>query len=119
MYSGLFSPWLVIVTFLSIAVGVLSIFFHTAYSLPEKAPTFIQGWPIVGCLRFFTARWDFHKSAAASSPTGNFSYYVGTKPVVGLSGDQSRKFFFENRRLNFGAGYDEFDTVIARARTSN
>ncbi|GLB20947.1 hypothetical protein AtubIFM61612_010895 [Aspergillus tubingensis] len=41
-----------------------------------------------------------------SSPTGNYSFYLGRDRVVGLSGPQGRKTFFESRELDLDAGSD-------------
>lgn len=74
--------------------------------LHSKAPPQATGvYPVIGAPGFFTRRWDFFKHAAASSPTGNFSFYVGTKPVVGLTSDASRQVFFANKDFGFIEGY--------------
>ncbi|EON68791.1 hypothetical protein W97_08049 [Coniosporium apollinis CBS 100218] len=75
-------------------------------SFPKNAPPLFRGgYPILGAYQFFTRRWDFFRHASAASPSGNFSYYIGQHAVVGLSGDDSRKAFFENRGLGFAEGY--------------
>ena len=80
--------------------------FSRAYKFPKHAPKLAkQSYPIVGSLKFFTARWDFFQDEIARSETGNFSFFLGKHPVVGLSGEQSRKVFFDNRGLGFSEGY--------------
>lgn len=75
-------------------------------SMPKNAPKWWRegDWPIAGALRFYSARSDFFRSAMKHSPTGNFSFYVGKKQIVGLSGPEGRKVFFENRDLGFTEG---------------
>ncbi|KAF1972061.1 cytochrome P450 6A1 [Bimuria novae-zelandiae CBS 107.79] len=76
-------------------------------SLHPKAPPLTHGvYPIVGALKFFTHRWDFFREAARASPTGNFSFFVGRKPVIGLTAEASRQVFFDNRHFGFAEGYD-------------
>ncbi|OJZ83139.1 hypothetical protein ASPFODRAFT_194566 [Aspergillus luchuensis CBS 106.47] len=43
-----------------------------------------------------------------SSPTGNYSFYLGRDRVVGLSGPQGRKTFFESCDLDLDAGSNWF-----------
>jgi hypothetical protein len=87
-------------------VGIYVILFSGRYQFPSKSPKLVkEGYPIVGALRFFTARWDFFQDASAQSPTGNFSFFLGKYPVVGLSGEKSRQVFFESRDLGFAEGY--------------
>lgn len=97
---------------IAIAVGSIailcSLFFYlfARPTLPKNAPAFTtETWPIVGSLQFFTQRWDFVQRAAAHSNTGNFSFYAGQYPIIGLSGQESRKIFFESRALGFAEGY--------------
>lgn len=47
----------------------------TLYSLipapfPKNAPTYLRGYPILGSLQFFTARWELFKNARNLSKTG-------------------------------------------------
>lgn len=93
-------------------LGVLA-FLTTAFLYAFRRPSFTSRspklvsdtWPILGSLRFFTARWDFFRSARAHSPSGNFAFYAGAYPIVGLTGDEGRRVFFESRQLSLSAGY--------------
>ena len=58
----------------------------------------------LGALSFFTSRWNFYKQAISESVSGNFSFYLGKYFVVGLSGQDARRVFFENRSLNLTEG---------------
>jgi hypothetical protein len=58
----------------------------------------------LGALSFFTSRWDFYQQAVSESVSGNFSFYLGKYFVVGLSGNDVRRVFFENRSLNLTEG---------------
>lgn len=74
--------------------------------LPDNAPALTsEAWPIIGSMAFFTKRWEFFQTAMAHSQSGNFSFYAGDKPVIGVSGDEARKIFFESRSLGFAEGY--------------
>jgi hypothetical protein len=75
-------------------------------ALPANAPPRVnEGWPILGAMRFFTARWDFFRQSREQSPTGNFSFHIGAYNIVGLSGDKGRQVFFEHKGLSFNEGY--------------
>lgn len=74
--------------------------------LHPKAPPLTSGvYPILGATKFFTRRWEFFRDAARASPTGNFSFFVGRKPVIGLTSELSRQVFFDNRHFGFAEGY--------------
>jgi len=63
-------------------------------------------WPIVGTPDFYYGkRADFFRDALKESKTGNFSFYVGKKQIIGTSGAQGRKLFFESKDLNFPQAY--------------
>ena len=73
-------PALIVCLFLALLVFI----FHFAPpSFPANAPKKVhEGYPFLGPLRYFSARWDFFREAAARSPTGNFSFTVGKLPIV-------------------------------------
>ena len=96
----------------TIFFGILSILVFVLVQLswrprfPKSAPMLVrENFPILGALRFFTARWDFYRHGISQSKTGNFSFYVGNNAIVGLSGDKGRKLFFESKALGFTEGY--------------
>ncbi|KAI1353474.1 cytochrome P450 [Xylaria sp. FL0043] len=65
-------------------------------------------WPILrSAVWFFRRRGDFLVEGIRASATGNFSFYVGQKHVVCISGFQGRKTFFESKDLNLAAGFVE------------
>ena len=103
---GLASPALS-AAFLTIAVSIWAFLYaFQRPSLPKNAPPLTtEAWPIIGSMQFFTKRWDFFQRQMQHSPTGNFSFYAGDKPVIGMSGDESRRIFFEHRYLGFAEGY--------------
>lgn len=97
-----------LVTILSALLGIAAAYLYLRPALvqPKGAPPLIkEDWPIVGTLRFFIARWDFFREGIAHSVSGQFSFHVGSKHVIGLSGDEARKAFFESKELSFNAGY--------------
>ena len=92
--------------FVVIPVVLCIRYLSSRVSFPSKAPKLVnQNYPIVGALGFFTERFTFCKRATANSPTGNYSFHLGKHPVIGVSGEEGRKVFFENRQLGFAEGY--------------
>ena len=79
---------------------------YTPRRFPPNAPALVsERMPFLGSIRFFTARWDFLRVARAHSATGNFSFNIGKYEIVGLTGVESRKFFFENKKLRLAEAY--------------
>jgi sterol 14-demethylase len=60
---------------------------------------------VFGDLGFFRERWDWWQRSVAQSTTGSFLYHIGQYTVVGVSGQEGRKFFFESKDLGFSEGY--------------
>lgn len=91
------------------ALAVLGTLFRYIFSQaahPKNAPALTtEGWPIIGSTQFFTKRWDFMRSAAQRSNTGNFMFHAGPHEIVGVSGPEARKVFFESKKLGFSEGY--------------
>ncbi|KAI1364941.1 cytochrome P450 6A1 [Xylaria arbuscula] len=82
-------------------------------SLPPNAPRWYKkdDWPILGAISFYYGRRaDFMKEALRDSKTGNFSFYVGKKQLIGVSGPEGRKIFFESKDLNFPQAFAELLT---------
>lgn len=69
----------------------------------SKAPAPIsEGLPIIGVSRFWTARWELFKEWGAKKT--NFSFYVGSNQVIGVTGHTARQDFFNSRELSFDKG---------------
>jgi sterol 14-demethylase len=63
-------------------------------------------WPLIGSsLRFFARRQDMMLAGKHLFPTGYFSFFVGAKHVVALSGAEGRQTFFGNKDLSLSQGY--------------
>ncbi|KAI5365207.1 Putative cytochrome P450 [Septoria linicola] len=93
-------------SFVVLASLVLYLFHKPTF--PRNAPKLVDDTiPLIGALHFFTQRWDFWERARNRSTTGNFSFYAGQHPVVGVTGQkqEERKVFFEDKRLAFSEGY--------------
>jgi hypothetical protein len=89
-----------------VLIGAYMVLFFGKYQFPSRAPKLVKdGYPVIGALRFFTARWDFFHDEGVRSPTGNFSFFLGKHPVVGLTGEKGRRVFFESREMGFAEGY--------------
>lgn len=102
--SDLFNPWYGAIALVSALVGILTFLYQNRIVFPDKAPKVVRGWPIFGSLEFWSKRLDFHNLHTSQSSTGNFSYQVGRNGVVGLSGVEGKKLFFESSKLNLGKG---------------
>jgi hypothetical protein len=90
-----------------VLIGLYLTLFSRKYKFPSRAPKLVKGqYPIIGASGYFTARWDFFQNAIAQSSTGNFSFFLGKYPVVGLSGETGRRVFFDSRDLGFAEGYE-------------
>jgi hypothetical protein len=70
-------------------------FLSPTYKFPSNAPPkpSISSFSIVGAFMFFTRRWDFFRHSRDQAKTGNFRFFLGKHPVVGLSGEEGRKVF--------------------------
>ncbi|KAI9723793.1 MAG: hypothetical protein M1828_004043 [Chrysothrix sp. TS-e1954] len=102
------SPVTIIASLILFTAGALlyNLYNYLPPPFPSSSPALVSGRvPVLGALRFFTARWDFFRSAAAHSTTGNFSFNLGKYQVIGISGDEGRKFVFDTKLLNFSEGY--------------
>lgn len=72
---------------------------------PDSSPSLLTGnLPVIGAFQFFVSRATFLKDGAANSKTGNFSFYVGKHQVVGLSGLEGRKVFYDSKELSSHQG---------------
>ncbi|TVY15052.1 Sterol 14-demethylase [Lachnellula arida] len=93
--------------FLLTSLYLLYTFLSPSYTFPQKSPSpsTISHLPIVGAIQFFTRRWDFFRHSRDAAKTGNFRFFLGKNPVVGLSGVEGRKMFFESRELSMHDGY--------------
>ncbi|KAK1070750.1 hypothetical protein LTR12_013769 [Friedmanniomyces endolithicus] len=82
------------------------IYLFSRPAFPKNAPALTsEAFPVIGSLQFFTKRWDFFQKAMAQSSTGNFSFYAGQYPIIGVAGPEARKVFLENKGLAFAEGY--------------
>lgn len=90
-------------------VAVAAVVLTCLFAHATRRPAFAKGapavlawadWPVVGALRFFSARHDFWHDAVRRSATGSFSFYIGRKQCVGVSGDEGRAMFFEHKGLS-------------------
>lgn len=87
-------------------VSLLALFIKSTWqpAWPKGAPKLIRHWPIVGAVQLFGQRRTFFRETSNRSPTGHFSIYVGKHQVVGLTGLEARKTFFETKALNMSKG---------------
>lgn len=80
--------------------------------MPSNSPPLWKpdDWPLLGALRFFTHRADMVLEASkfntiSGSGSGNFSFFIGKKHVIGLGvSAQSRIRFFENKDMSLMIG---------------
>ncbi|CAI6031700.1 unnamed protein product [Clonostachys chloroleuca] len=117
LITGLARPQIVGTIICSVLVAIGSALFHqvlTRTPLPSNAPKqwTKNDWPIVGAWRFYKRRRDMYLEAQRSTKTGNFSFYVGKKLIVGLSGSEGKKTFFDNRELSISQGNADLLTGV-------
>lgn len=91
---------------LAVTLSILLLAYSTRQvPFPNSAPSLLsENFPVVGSLRFFVSRATFLKDGASTSKTGNFSFYVGKHRVVGLSGLEGRRTFYESKDLSSHQG---------------
>jgi hypothetical protein len=103
-YFPNFSHQFFVLIAIPIIIGIY--YLSSRASFPIKAPKLVShNYPIIGALGFFTERWTFCKRASEQSPTGNFSFHLGKHRIIGLSGEEARRVFFENKQLGLAEGY--------------
>ncbi|KAI0485527.1 cytochrome P450 6A1 [Xylaria cf. heliscus] len=101
--------WVLLLT--TAATLLFRVFWRPAF--PANAPKWYKkgDWPILGAIEFYYGRRaDFTREALQASKTGNFSFYVGKKQMIGVSGIEGRKLFFESKDLNFPQAFAELLT---------
>ncbi|PWY82056.1 cytochrome P450 [Aspergillus heteromorphus CBS 117.55] len=86
---------------------------------PANAPKFVSGYPMVGALQFFFDREKFFRDNIETSPTKSASFYLGRSRVVGLSGPQGRKTFFESLDLDLDQGAELFIPFVSSLERSD
>ncbi|KAK4234363.1 cytochrome P450 [Achaetomium macrosporum] len=86
-------------------VGLLAYLSYTP-SVDKKAPALLTTGttPFIGSFEYLQRQWTFWRKARAQSRTGNFSFWLGKHHVVGISGPNARKVFFETPELEFTSG---------------
>jgi len=90
----------------AVFAGIFYLVFIQRPGFTPNAPKVISSdWPIVGPLKFWTARRDFWIQNLKETATGNFSYHLGKHQVVGVFSKEGRDAFFFNRDLNMAEGY--------------
>lgn len=55
----------------------------------------------------------------ARSLTGNFSFFIGKYPVVGLSGEASRRVFFDSKQFGLTEGYGVLFGMFPSTKVKN
>lgn len=89
-----------------VVLASLLLYLFSRPPFPKNAPARTkEAWPVLGSMQFFTQRWDFFQRSLAHSNSGNFTFYAGQWPVVGLTGHEGRRLFFESKSLGFSEGY--------------
>lgn len=93
-------------TAVSLILGFFAAYLYIAGRyLPEGAPPLVKGeWPLIGPTSFWTRRWEFFKDAVKASVDGSFSFHVGNRVVVGVSGDEARRAFMDSKQLDATSG---------------
>ncbi|KAM7188951.1 Cytochrome P450 [Naviculisporaceae sp. PSN 640] len=83
------------------------LFFKSPSQTPGRSPRLWRTyhWPVIGSsIAYFNKRKDMILEGRDTVPGRYFSFFVGAKHVVALSGLEGRKMFFENKQLNLAQG---------------
>lgn len=91
-----------------LVIPLLAVFVKATWqpAFPKGAPKLSSEhrWPILGAWELYKNRKDFFLAAQNKSSTGNFSTYFGKYQIVGVSGHDARKSFFEAKELDMNEG---------------
>ncbi|KAE8556026.1 hypothetical protein EYB25_000725 [Talaromyces marneffei] len=91
----------------TILAAILSLFAFVSYTprVDKRVPKFTSDtYPFIGAANFMWRKGQFLKDSFKESKTGHFSFWVGKKHVVGVSGEAGRKAFLEGPGLDFVQG---------------
>ncbi|RDL36450.1 Cytochrome P450 [Venustampulla echinocandica] len=102
------APLLQFCAYAILALTLLFLFVFRRPAHPLKAPKLLsisENYPVLGAVRFFTARLEFFRDGIRNSASGNFCFWLGQHFIVGLSGDESRQVFFQNLSFGIAEGY--------------
>nr|A0A4P8DJC8.1 RecName: Full=Cytochrome P450 monooxygenase dmxR5; AltName: Full=Dimeric xanthone biosynthesis cluster protein R5 [Cryptosporiopsis sp. 8999]QCL09096.1 DmxR5 [Cryptosporiopsis sp. 8999] len=91
----------------AILVVLMSFLAFLSYtpSFDKKVPAFTtHTHPFIGAADFMWRKNHFWRASMEESKTGTFSFWVGKKHVVGLSGEAARKTFMDSPGLDFVGG---------------
>jgi hypothetical protein len=86
---------------------------------PNIPPLIADNYPLIGSWGFWKERWTFTNRHAAASETGNFSFYVGSHLVIVLTGEQSRKIYFESKQFGLVEGYQMLLGTTPKMKVEN
>ena len=118
--SSTLRSYLSLFVIIAIPISICVRYLFLRAPLSAKSPPVVSdNYPIIGAFAFFTRRWDFFRHAISQSPTGNFSFHLGKWPLIGLSGEEGRKVFFESKQLGFAEGYDLPNASVTLAKSTN
>ncbi|KAG6358768.1 hypothetical protein INS49_012287 [Diaporthe citri] len=91
-------------TLAAVFLGFLAFLSYTP-TIHEKSPKFTSHTsPFIGSFGFGTDPWNFWKGSRDESKTGNFSFWLGSRHIVGVTGEAARKMFFDHPQMEFVQG---------------
>ncbi|KAF6836761.1 cytochrome p450 [Colletotrichum plurivorum] len=85
---------------------------HPVLRKSRAPPVVSEGYSFLGMLRFFTARDDFCRDAMAATRSGHFSFFCGSHKLIGVSGIDGRRVFYERKELDLEEAYAAFFTSM-------
>lgn len=93
----------------AIVLAGLALLLHLLTTRPSSSHAVPKLWkpddlPILGAWRFYTHRQEMYYTAQRSTKTGNFSFFIGKKHVVGVNGPEGRRTFFDSKDLALNEG---------------
>ncbi|VUC25709.1 unnamed protein product [Clonostachys rosea] len=94
----------------AVVMAGLTFLLHLLTTRPSLSHAVPKLWkpddlPILGAWRFYSHRQEMYYDAQTSTDTGNFSFFIGKKHVVGVSGPEGRKTFFDTKDLVLHDGF--------------
>ena len=93
----------------SAAILAITVLYYTFSSkaAEDEFPK-LRGVQLYHAWNFFQRRFDFVQSSFRQNPGKSFSFNVLHHKVITLAGEDSRRAFFANRRLDLDEGYKLF-----------
>ncbi|OAR02106.1 hypothetical protein LLEC1_05477 [Akanthomyces lecanii] len=88
----------------AVALALISLVLQRP-KLPQNAPKYVAGWPVLGSIEFYLGRRDFLERDKKKNGGHSFSFHYGKYPIVSLAGETGRTLLYTSRQFDLRAGY--------------